>query len=267
MNFPNDPLLGLRVSSPRLILCGGYPLLVMVMTSVSLLLCGSRTGAATAADRSEVPRYETRVDHDPNGIGKFYHGREIAHVMGHQAAEWLERAEREQEERTTKLVELLALKPGQHVADIGAGTGYLSRRMASRLLPGGRVHAVDIQPEMLQWMTNAFAKAGITNVVPVLGAEKDPKLADASLDLIVMVDVYHEFAYPYEMTEAMVRALKPGGRLAFVEFRAEDRLVPIKAVHKMSEAQVKKEMAAFPLDWVETSRQLPWQHLIFFKRR
>ncbi len=267
MHFLNYPLFALRASGLPLILSGGSGPLVILMTSLSLLLCGPRTGAATVADRPEGPRYETRADHDPNGIGKFYQGREIAHVMGHQAAEWLERAEREQEERTTKLVELLTLKPGQQVADIGAGTGYLSRRMAPRVLPGGRVHAVDIQPEMLQWMTNAFAKAGITNVVPVLGAEKDPKLADASLDLIVMVDVYHEFEYPYEMTEAMVRALKPGGRLAFVEFRAEDRLVPIKAVHKMSEAQVKKEMAAFPLDWVETSRQLPWQHLIFFKRR
>lgn len=228
--------------------------------------------ALLPADAAEPPgpvstRYEKRAQHDPNGIGTFYQGREIAHVMGHQAATWLERPEREQEERTTRLVELLGLKPGHKVADIGAGTGYLTRKMAPLLQPGGLVYAVDIQPEMLQWMTESLKRSGVTNVVPVLGVEKDPKLPKAALDLIIMVDVYHEFEYPYEMTQAMVQALKTGGRLAFVEFRAEDPKVPIKEVHKMSEAQVKKEMTAFPLEWIETSKELPWQHLIVFRKR
>lgn len=243
----------------NLLLLGGKGL-VLIVSVLSVF-------AAEEPPRPGKERYEKRAQHDPNGIGTFYQGREIAHVMGHQAADWLERPEREEEERTTRLVELLRLKPGQKVADIGAGTGYLTRKMAPLLKPAGLVYAVDIQPEMLQWMTQSLKQSGVTNVVPVLGAEKDPKLPAGALDLIIMVDVYHEFEYPYEMTEAMVRALKPGGRLAFVEFRAEDPKVPIKAVHKMSEAQVKKEMMAFPLEWVETSKELPWQHLIVFRKR
>ena len=213
------------------------------------------------------PLYTVREEHDPNGIGKFFMGREIAFVMGHQAADWLERPSREAEEKTSRLVGLLKLKPGEQVADIGAGTGYLTRRMANLISPGGRVFAVDIQPEMLVLLTNKLSRAGITNVMPVLGEITDPKLPPALMDFIIMVDVYHEFSHPYEMTAAMCRALKPGGRLAFVEFRKEDPLVPIKEVHKMSEAQVKAEMALHPLEWVETSRELPSQHLIVFRRR
>lgn len=228
------------------------------------------TAAETGAlpqSRPPEPRYTVRQDHDPNGTGKFYMGREIALVMGHQAADWLERPSREAEEKTSRLLPLLKLKPGDQVADIGAGTGYLTRRMAGLVSPGGRIFAVDIQPEMLVLLTNKLTRAGITNVVPVLGEITDPKLAPESLDFIIMVDVYHEFSHPYEMTAAMCRALKKGGRLAFVEFRKEDPLVPIKEVHKMSEAQVRTEMAAHPLEWMETSRELPSQHLIVFKKR
>ncbi|MBI1840105.1 MAG: class I SAM-dependent methyltransferase [Verrucomicrobia bacterium] len=212
-------------------------------------------------------RYVVRAQHDPNGIGKFYMGREIAHVMGHPAADWLERSSREEEERTSRLVELLRVRPGDTVADIGSGTGYLTRRIAPLAGPSGKVYGVDIQPEMLQLMTNQLSRLGITNVVAVLGTEKDPKLPAGALDLVVMVDVYHEFEFPLEMTEAMVKALKPGGRLAFVEFRAEDPTVPIKAVHKLSESQVKKEMLPHALAWEETNRELPWQHLIVFRKR
>ncbi|MBL9167981.1 MAG: class I SAM-dependent methyltransferase [Verrucomicrobiales bacterium] len=213
------------------------------------------------------PLYTYREEHDPNGIGKFFMGREIAYVMGHQAADWLERPSREAEEKTSRLLPLLKLKPGDQVADIGAGTGYLTRRMAGLVSPGGRIFAVDIQPEMLVLLTNKLSRAGITNVIPVLGEILDPKLPPASLDFIIMVDVYHEFSHPYEMTVAMCRALKTGGRLAFVEFRKEDPLVPIKEVHKMSEAQVRAEMALHPLEWVETLRDLPSQHLIVFRKR
>ncbi len=213
------------------------------------------------------PGYETRKDHDPNGIGKFYMGREIAIVMGHQAAGWLERPEREQEEQPSKLVDALQLKPGLVVADIGAGSGYYAFRIAEKVGPKGKVFAVDIQPEMLALIRQRMKARGVTNIEPIKGEESDPKLPAESADLILMVDVYHEFNFPYEMIEAMMKALKPGGRLVFVEFRMEDDAVPIKLVHKMSEKQVMKEMSIHPLRWVGTLDVLPWQHIIIFEKR
>ncbi|HEY0549830.1 MAG TPA: methyltransferase domain-containing protein [Verrucomicrobiae bacterium] len=234
---------------------------------VGLILSGV-LAVLSRVDAAEITnRYELRAVHDPNGIGKLYMGREIAHVMGHQAADWLERPEREEEEKTTLLIESLKFKPGEHVADIGAGTGYLTRRVAPKILPRGNVFAVEIQQEMLDLLTNKLVRLGITNVVPVLGTITDPKLPANSMDTIIMVDVYHEFDHPFEMTEAMCRALKPGGRLVFVEFRGEDETVPIKRVHKMTELQVKKEMVPHPLVWKETIGVLPWQHVIVFVRK
>jgi FkbM family methyltransferase len=210
--------------------------------------------------------YETRAEHDPNGIGKFYMGREIAQVMGHQGADWLERPERAEEEAPDKLVNLLELKPGENVADIGAGTGYMSWRIAKKIAPAGRVYAVDIQPEMLDQLRDKMRERKITNVEPVHGSISDPKLPAAAMDLAIMVDVYHEFSEPRQMMEGILRSLKPGGRVAFVEYRAEDPNVPIKRVHKMSEAQVKKEAAAVGLEWVKTIEELPRQHLIIFRK-
>jgi SAM-dependent methyltransferase len=212
-------------------------------------------------------RYEHRKEHDPNGIGKFYLGREIAHVMGHQAADWLERPEREAEEKPDLLVEALKLKSGDVVADIGAGTGYYSWRMAKVVGDKGLVYAVDIQQEMLDLLARRMAERKITNVKGVLGTITDPKLPPRSVDVVLMVDVYHEFDHPFEMMQAMCQALKPGGRVVFVEFRSEDPKVPIKEVHKMSEAQVRKEMSAQPLEWVETIATLPWQHVIVFRKK
>jgi ubiquinone/menaquinone biosynthesis C-methylase UbiE len=229
-------------------------------------LCVAQTFAAESL-QSSTNHYERRATHDPNGIGKFYMDREIAHVMGHQAADWLERSNREQEEKTSLLIDALNFKPGEMVADIGAGTGYHVRRIAPKVSPDGKVYAVDIQQEMLELLTNKLTTAGITNVVPVLGTVSDPKLPTNSLDTILLVDVYHEFDFPFEMTAAMCRALKPGGRMILVEFRGEDETVPIKRVHKMTEAQVKKEMSVHPLVWKETIRKLPWQHVIIFNRR
>ena len=212
------------------------------------------------------PPYEYRQQHDPDGIGKFYLGREIAQVMGHEGADWLERPNRAAEENSTLLLASLKVKPGDVVADIGAGTGYYTRRLAKLVGSQGIVYAEDIQPEMLVLLTNKLAQTGLTNVRPVLGTITDPKLPRASLDLILMVDVYHEFDHPYEMIAAMVEALKPGGRMIFVEYRGEDPKVAIKPVHKMTEAQVRKEMAVFPLVWVETLDGLPLQHIIVFRK-
>src|SRR3954471_9533824 len=218
------------------------------------------------ANVCSADRYESRPGADPNGIDQYYMGRQIAHVMGHQAADWLERPTREQEEHTDEMIDLLDLKPGENVADIGAGTGYISWRMAKKVAPG-KVYGVEIQQEMLDLLGANMKERGITNVVQTLGTVSDPRLPTNAIDLIIMVDVYHEFDHPFEMTDGMVRALKVGGRLVFVEFRKEDPNVPIKEVHKMSEAQVKKEMSIFPLAHSQTFTNLPWQHVIVFKKK
>src|SRR5215813_9537767 len=160
----------------------------------------------SAQPTNSSSRYETREEHDRDGIGKFYMGREIAHVMGHQAADWLERPERENEERPSLALPALRLKPGDAVADIGAGTGYYTRRLAKIVGDKGTVYAVDIQQEMLDLLTNKMAELKIRNVKPILGTITEPKLPARSVDLILMVDVYHEFDYPYEMAQALCRA-------------------------------------------------------------
>lgn len=212
------------------------------------------------------PYYEFRSVHDRDGIGKFYMGREIAHVMGHQAADWLERPERVDEEKPDQMIDLLELKPGQSVADIGAGTGYISWRMAQKVGAGGKVYAVDIQQEMLDLLAQKMKARGLENVAPVLGTISNANLEPNSIDLAIMVDVYHEFSHPHEMMKSIVTALKPGGRVAFVEYRAEDLNVPIKRVHKMTEVQIKKEAEAAGLEWEKTITNLPRQHLIIVRK-
>ncbi len=217
----------------------------------------------------ENSRYTRRIIHDPDGIGKFYMGREIAHVMGFLGAEWLERPEREAEEKLSLLVRSLKLQPGHVVADIGAGSGVISELMAERILPEGKVLAVDVQQEMLDRLAQRMKEREITNVVPIKGTQKSSGLGPSTVDLAIMVDVYHEFEFPYEMMIDLSRALKPGGRIAFVEYRKEDPTVPIKLVHKMTEEQVKKEAGQpeFGLQWVETIGVLPQQHIIVFQRK
>ena len=199
-----------------------------------------------------------------DGIGKRYMGREISRVMGHQGAGWLERSSREQEERTDILVEELELEEDDVVADIGAGTGYFTFRI-SPLVPRGMVIAVDIQQEMLDIIDHR-AKDSADNVVTILGTIANTRLPEASVDLILLVDAYHEFSHPREMGQSMFRALRPGGRIALVEYRQEDPAIAIKPLHKMSEAQARKEMEALGLQWRETRSSLPQQHLIIFAK-
>jgi ubiquinone/menaquinone biosynthesis C-methylase UbiE len=241
----------------------GY-LLVLALGAASLLLPLDAEGRQLTP---QTNHYEYRQPHSPDGIGKFYRGREIAQVMGHQAAAWLERPERVVEEQPDQLISQLRLQPGSTVADIGAGTGYLSRRLAQAVGPKGKVLAVDVQPEMLALLKSFDARLGLTNIVPVLGSETNPRLPVASVDLALMADVYHEFAFPFEMMQGICRALKPGGRVVFVEYRGEDLSLAIKPLHKMTEAQVKKEASALPLDWVQTIEVLPRQHMIIFSKR
>ncbi len=200
-----------------------------------------------------------------DGTGKFYFGREISLVMGHQGAGWLERRDRKRQERTDLLIKSLPLNDDSVVADIGAGTGYFSFPIARRV-PDGRVIAVDIQPEMLAIIEQSRAENGITNVETLLGTERDPGLPENAVDLILLVDAYHEFSYPAEMGRAMTRALKPGGVLVLIEYRAEDPDVPIKPLHKMSEEQARLEMTAAGLEWETTKRYLPQQHFMIFSK-
>ena len=212
------------------------------------------------------PVYEYRPG-SRDGIDKWYMGRQIAHVMGHQAADWLDRPQREQEENPTRLIEILKkrVKPTDVFADIGCGTGYYSFRLAP-LVPQGKILAVDIQQEMLDLLTAEAKKRGVTNVEPILGTVEDPKLPPAGVDYALLVDSYHEFDHPREMMLAIYKALKPGGKVIDVEFRGEYPSVPIKPLHKMTQAQAKKEMAAVGLKHVETIEDLPWQHVMIFER-
>ena len=200
---------------------------------VIVLCCAASVVADPPA--ADIPKhYDFRTEHDPNGIGKFYQGREIAHVMGFAGAPWLERDTREKEERLSLLVKSLELQSGDVVADIGAGSGVISMLMAEEILPEGKVMAVDIQDEMLERLAERCKKAGIRNVKPVKGQIKSPALDSRSIDLALMVDVYHELEFPYEMMQAVSTAMKPGGRVVLVEYRMEDPTVPIKLVHKMT---------------------------------
>jgi SAM-dependent methyltransferase len=220
--------------------------------------------AANAENSVAMPLYREGRG-NPDGIGKFYQGREIAAVMGFEGAPWLERPSRAGEERPDLLVEELHLQPGMTVADIGAGSGYLSRRMTPIVGPG-RVFAVDVQPQMVALLAELSQKPEFKNLVPIQGDIDNVKLQRASIDLAVLVDVYHELAYPFEVMRSLIRALKPGGRVVLVEYRGEDPAVPIKPLHKMSEAQIRREMSVLPLTWERTSERLPMQHIFIFRK-
>ncbi|PSB29092.1 SAM-dependent methyltransferase [filamentous cyanobacterium Phorm 46] len=242
------------------------PLTAIILTIICLLSQNACTAANATDTTNSDTIYQQRTVHNPDGIGKFYMGREIAQVMGYQGAGWLERPSRGMEEKSARLVNNLDLKPTDIVADIGAGTGYFSFRIAP-LVPQGKVLAVDVQPEMINFLELNKIEKNITNVEPVLGNIDNPNLPENSVDLVVMVDAYHEFAYPREMMQGIVKALKPGGRTVSIEYRGENPLLPIKGLHKMTQKQVKKEMAAVGLVWKETKEMLPQQHLMVFEKQ
>ncbi len=200
-----------------------------------------------------------------DGIGKYYMGREISQVMGHLGAGWLERESREAEERTDLLMGFLLEQAGTRVADIGAGTGYFALPWAE-LLPDVEVLAVDIQPEMLEIIRRRAEQLNLDRVRPVLGTVEDPGLPESAVDVVLLVDAYHEFSHPREMMQGIARGLRPGGRLVMVEYRAEDRTVPIKELHKMTEEQAILEVSSVGLEWVRTEDFLPTQHVLVFRK-
>ena len=200
---------------------------------------------------------------DPNGINKWYMGRQIAHVMSHWGIDWLERPERQFEENSSLLLKNLNLKSGMQVADIGAGSGYYTSLIAKRI-GNGKVYSVDVEPQMILFLNERIKQENLTNVITVLGSETSVALPSSSIDMMLLVDVYHEFSFPYEMGLSMYNALKPNGRLVLVEFRSEDESVPIKTIHKMSEAQSVKELKAVGFRLEKNISNLPWQHCMVF---
>jgi len=190
-----------------------------------------------------------------------------APVMTFHGADWLERPEREQEEKPDEVIKVMGLKPGDVVADIGCGTGYFSRRMAKAVAPEGKVYGVEIQPEFLEMLKSKCADEKITNIVPVLGAENDPKLPKESVDWMLLVDVYHEFQQPQPMLARMRESLKPAGKIALLEYRGEgDTARHIKAEHRMTVKQVLAEWNAAGFELVDLQEFLPAQHLFVFQR-
>lgn len=235
---------------------------------ILLFLLPAFTGCGAQQNHSAQAEDEPYTYQSPSqdGTGKYYLGREISHVMGHLAASWLERPEREREENVSQAIENMGIQPDEHIADIGAGSGYYTFRMA-RQVPEGKVYSVDLQPEMLAIMDRKVSQEGIKNVELVQGSEISPQLAENSVDLIIMVDVYHELSHPREIMDEIVKALKPDGRFVLLEYRMEDPQVPIKLLHKMSEKQAVREMKSVGLRLQENIANLPWQHCMVFVKR
>jgi SAM-dependent methyltransferase len=194
-------------------------------------------------------------------------GRQYAGVMGWQGAPWLEREERDIEEAPDVAIDALDLKSGQTVADIGAGSGYMTVRLAARVGTAGRVYAVDIQPQMIDLLKQRLARERIANVVPVLSVVDDPRLPEASVDLMLLVDVYHEFSEPQKMLRGMRAALKPDGRLVLLEYRKEDPAIPIRLEHKMTTAEAKLEVEAEGFALSKVDERLPRQHIFIFTKK
>jgi SAM-dependent methyltransferase len=223
--------------------------------------------ACAAAAAPPVPAVDLAIDRTVPipPAAPHYMGREIAQTMHYTGAPWLVRESRQREEDCRMLVEALAIKPGQVLCDMGCGNGFYTLELARRVGPRGLVYAVDVQPEMLHMLAERLAREGIRNVRPVLGTPIDPRLPRGSLDLVLCVDVYHEFSHPEAMLGRIRDSLKPDGLLVLAEFRGEDPAVPIKPLHKMTKAQVRAELEPAGYAIERQFDRLPWQHLLFFK--
>ncbi len=236
-------------------------------TSSQVEVVDDKLSAADFLDKAYEP---TAYDYEQkqasrDGTGKIYMGREISQVMGHAAIHWLERPEREAEEAASRVMNGLAreLKSDAVIVDVGSGSGYYAFKLAN-LVPQGKVIGVDIQQEMVDYLVQKAKRLGVSNVDSNLGNINSVQLPAASVDAAIMVDAYHEFSHPNEMMQSIVYALKPGGRIYLLEYRAEDPAVPIKPLHKMTEAQAVKEMQAVGLKHLKTEGYLPWQHFMVF---
>lgn len=222
----------------------------------------SDKSSAQVDEKGSIYTYKTG---DFNGIGKWYMDREIAYVMGFQGIDWLERSEREKEEDVSTLIKNMKVRSVDHIADIGAGSGYHAFKLAS-LAKNGLIYAVDIQSEMLNEIELKKKSNRILNIETILGSEKGIDLPKHSLDKVLLVDVYHEFSYPFEMIKSIKDALKPNGLLFLIEYRGEDSSVPIKKIHKMTEKQSVLEMKAAGFKLKENINNLPWQHCMIFEK-
>ncbi len=235
----------------------------MIKQTIFLILLIANCFVGCAQEKNDIYRYKRgSID----GIGKWYLGREIAHVMGYQGISWLERDSRQKEENVSRLISNMNIQPDDVIADIGAGSGYHVFKMAP-LANKGEVYAVDIQKEMLAAIKNKQEKTGIDNIKRVLGTEQSVSLPSNSIDKVLMVDVYHEFNFPYEMMQSIFQALKSDGKVFLIEYRAEDRSVPIKPLHKMTKAQAVKEMEAVGFTLDKNINNLPWQHCMVFSKK
>ncbi len=235
---------------------------IVVATTLCLLLLQLRSRAGDPPSANSAAA--TAPEKTPPPL-KFYKGREIADAMHYAGAGWLVRESRERDEECSTMLKALHVKPGQTVCDMGCGNGFYTLKLSSLVGKEGQVLAVDIQPEMLSLLRERAKEHELDNIKPILGTTTDPNLPEGKIDLILCVDVYHEFSNPEEMLAAMRKSLKPGGRIALVEFRSEDPKVPIKPLHKMSKEQILREWPANGFKLVEQFDKLPWQHLMFFE--
>ena len=242
--------------------------LVLLLLTSSFSSCKGQTEtqASDQKQQSAVNDNYTYKSATRNGIGKYYMGREIAHVMGFQGMEWLERPEREKEENTSVLLKNMDVQSDDNIADIGAGSGYHVFKIAE-MVNSGKIYAVDIQPEMLEAMRRKKVTAAIQNIELKQGTEKSVNLPENSIDKILMVDVYHEFSFPVEMLTSMRNALKQDGKIYLIEYRGEDPNIPIKTIHKMTETQSVKELEANGFKLQENIDNLPWQHCMVFVKK
>ena len=240
--------------------------LLLLMVICSFVFISTEARSQTAITTNAQCEYVTLKTGHPDGILKQYCNRQIARVMGWQGASWLDRAERESEERTDQLIDILNLKPGMIVGDIGAGTGRLSMLMLDRIKPNGQMWAVDVQVEMVGRLKEIAQKYPKHQFEVKQATSFTPSLPSAVLDMAIMVDVYHELEFPREFLEALALSVKPGGSIVFVEYRAGDPKVPIKRLHTMTVAQIKKEASDVGLVFEKSASELPWQDVVFFRK-